>query len=94
MGNYFEQHTEEILLFGFGVRNREVFRNYSSESKIILDFVYSPNETKLIKYAKEKNLRVIQGIDILLHHASKTFELWVNKDLPLMEIKEILTKII
>ncbi len=60
------------------------------EDQIILDFVYSPNETKLIKYAEEKKLRVIQGIDILLQHASKTFELWVNKDLPIKEIKEIL----
>jgi len=67
----------------------EALRN----DQIVLDFAYSQQETKLIQYAKAKKLKTIQGIDILLSHASKTFELWVNKDLPAAEIKKIIAQV-
>lgn len=63
--------------------------NFLKEGQIIFDMVLSMNNTKLIVLAKQHNLKTITGLDFLLYHTSKTFELWVNKEIPINEVKKI-----
>lgn len=51
---------------------------------LVCDIVYNPHETKLIKWAKDNNLSVIYGIDMLINQAVEGFYIWtkikVNED--------------
>ncbi len=45
-------------------------------SLVVTDLVYDPLETKLVKAARERGLRVADGLGMLLHQAVRGFELW------------------
>jgi shikimate dehydrogenase len=45
-------------------------------SLVVTDLVYDPLETNLLKSARERGLRVADGLGMLLHQAVRGFELW------------------
>jgi shikimate dehydrogenase len=45
-------------------------------SLVVADLVYDPLETNLLKTARERGLRVADGLGMLLHQAVRGFELW------------------
>lgn len=49
--------------------------------EIVMDIIYSPLETKLIKQAKDAGCMVITGDRMLLHQAIGQFRLWTGKEL-------------
>jgi shikimate dehydrogenase len=48
----------------------------------IMDVVYNPRETKLLKEAKAAGCRTIPGIEMFLNQAVLQFELWTNQSAP------------
>ncbi len=50
---------------------------------IVLDMVYNPHETELLKNAKAQGCTVIHGIDMLLEQAARQFEIWTGEAAPL-----------
>ncbi len=55
--------------------------------KVIMDIVYSPLQTPLLKSAHEKGLSTIDGLRMLLFQGVKQFELWTEK-LPPLEVMQ------
>ena len=57
------------------------------KGKIVMDIVYKPIETKLIKLAKKAGCKVITGDRMLVYQAIRPFKLWTNHnpDFKLME---------
>jgi len=49
-------------------------------SSIVLDLVYNPPETQLLKDAKAKGARTVSGLGMLLYQAADAFRLWTRKD--------------
>ena len=49
---------------------------------IVMDMVYNPHETQLLKLAKAQNATVIYGIDMLLEQAAHQFEIWTGDTAP------------
>jgi len=49
---------------------------------IVMDMVYNPHETKLLKLARAQNATIIHGIDMLLEQAAHQFELWTGETAP------------
>ena len=45
-------------------------------SLVVADLVYDPLETGLLKAARERGLRIADGLGMLLHQAVRGFELW------------------
>jgi shikimate dehydrogenase len=45
-------------------------------SLVVAELVYDPLETKLLKAARERGLRIADGLGMLLHQAVRGFELW------------------
>ncbi len=45
---------------------------------IVCDIVYKPHETRLLTWAKEHNLRVIYGINMLINQGILAYEIWEN----------------
>lgn len=57
---------------------RSDFENISPDT-VIYDIVYNPVETILLKYAKERGLRTIEGLDMLVFQAQRAIEIWTGK---------------
>ena len=49
----------------------------------VYDIIYKPLETKLLKYAREKNLEYSNGIDMLVYQGAISFKYWTNQDMPI-----------
>ncbi len=46
---------------------------------VVADLVYVPLETPLLAAARARNLRVADGLGMLLHQAVRGFELWFGR---------------
>ncbi|CUS86985.1 shikimate dehydrogenase [Candidatus Kryptobacter tengchongensis] len=68
------------------VQTNEIFH----EGQIVYDLVYNPPMTKFLKLAQSKGAEVISGIEMLILQASKSFELWTGKEMPIAEVKKFL----
>ncbi len=49
----------------------------------VMDIIYNPPETKLLKYAKSAGAKVISGFEMLLYQGAVAFEIWTNCSAPL-----------
>ena len=50
--------------------------NNINKNLFIYDIVYNPQETIILKQAKEKGLQYINGLDMLVYQGAKAFEFW------------------
>jgi len=55
---------------------------------VVIDLVYNPLRTALLKEAEERGAKVVNGLDMLVHQAAKSFEIWTRKEAPLDVMKE------
>ncbi len=60
----------------------------------VVDLVYNPIETKLIKQARKAGSRAIGGLGMLYHQAAIAFEYWTGEKMPLEKVKARLKKVI
>lgn len=58
---------------------------------VIFDVVYSPRETKLLKFAKEHGAKKgINGLGMMLYQGAAAFKLFTGEDMPVEYIKDLL----
>ena len=55
---------------------------------IVFDTVYNPEQTLLIKQARETECLVITGVDMFVRQASTQFKYFTNEDAPTELIRE------
>lgn len=60
------------------------------ENKICYDLVYNPLETTFLEQAKYYGAQTINGLDMLIHQGSKSFELWTGHTFPVDNIRSML----
>ena len=56
----------------------------------VMDIVYNPRDTQLLKDAKAAGCRVIPGLEMFLHQAAAQFELWTNQAAPTDVMRAVL----
>jgi shikimate dehydrogenase len=56
----------------------------------VMDIVYNPRDTRLLKDAKMAGCRTISGIEMFLHQAVAQFELWTNQAAPTDVMRAVL----
>jgi shikimate dehydrogenase len=56
----------------------------------VMDIVYNPRDTRLLKDAKGVGCRTISGIEMFLHQAAAQFELWTNQAAPTDVMRAVL----
>tara|TARA_B110000444_G_scaffold242092_1_gene259087 strand:- start:1683 stop:2507 length:825 start_codon:yes stop_codon:yes gene_type:complete len=94
-----EQKTEKIkeidLLINatsLGTKNEldfpQMFLNFK-KNLIYYDLVYNPAQTKLMKHFIKNNIKVFNGLEMLIYQGQKAFNLW-NKINP--EVNDVLKK--
>ena len=63
------------------------------ETALVSDLVYTPLETNLLKIAKNRGSRTVDGLGMLIHQGIPGFEAWFGqKPLVTEELREILIK--
>ena len=56
----------------------------------VMDIVYNPRETRLLKDAKAAGCRTVPGLEMFLHQAAAQFELWTNQAAPTDVMRAVL----
>jgi shikimate dehydrogenase len=56
----------------------------------VMDIVYNPLETRLLKDAKRAGCRTIPGLEMFLNQAVTQFELWTNQPAPVEVMRRVL----
>lgn len=60
---------------------------------VVMDIVYMPSETKLLKFAKEQGVKkTINGLGMMLYQGAEAFKLFTGEDMPVEYVKEKLFK--
>jgi shikimate dehydrogenase len=70
------------------VENAPIKEDIIEKFEAVVDIVYNPEITKLLKYAKDKNIKYVNGLFMLVAQAVKAEELWGNVEGNLIEIIE------
>jgi shikimate dehydrogenase len=56
----------------------------------VMDIVYNPRDTKLLRDAKAAGCRTIPGLEMFFHQAAAQFELWTNQAAPADVMRSVL----
>ena len=55
-------------------------------ARYLMEMVYSPAETKLVKMARAKGIHIISGVEMFVHQGARQFEIWTGKPAPFEEM--------
>jgi shikimate dehydrogenase len=61
---------------------------------LVMDIVYAPLKTRLLKDAEKTGCRTINGLSMFVHQAAFQFELWTQSQAPLAVMKQSLMDIL
>ena len=81
-----------------GLKNAEDFDFNFENTKsnlIYIDTIYNPLETRTLKYLKEKDVKVFNGLDMFIYQGQKSFYLWnkINPEIDQKLIDILLSKL-
>ena len=65
-----------------------VKKEHLNKDTIVMDIIYNPLKTKLLKYAEEKECKTINGISMFLYQAALQFELFTGIQAPIDIMKK------
>lgn len=58
----------------------------------VLDLVYNPPRTKLLREAEKAGARAISGVEVLVYQGAESFKLWTGRDAPIKIMREAALK--
>lgn len=67
-----------------------VSTNCLGNFSVVMDIVYSPLETALLREAQQRGCRTVNGLRMLLHQAACQFELWTGLPAPFHVMEQVL----
>ncbi len=56
---------------------------------LVFDMVYNPQETPLLRAARESGIAIIPGVEMFVRQGAKQFELWTGKEAPVAEMQRV-----
>lgn len=68
------------------IHDTSVFR----KDLVVVDVIYTPRETIMLKEAREAGCQTLNGLGMLLWQGAAAFQLWTGKEMPVAEIKDLL----
>lgn len=60
------------------------------EGQLVVDIVYKPLETPLLKKARAAGAKTLDGLWMLIHQGARAFEIWTGMKFPVPEIRRAL----
>lgn len=77
---------------GMGASKDSPLAENEINSRYLMEMVYFPAETRLVKMARVKGVQVIPGADMFVHQAARQFEIWTGKPAPLDEMQRVVER--
>jgi shikimate dehydrogenase len=62
------------------------------EGITVVDIIYNPPETPLLKAARERGCKTVNGLGMLIHQGAVAFEIWTGKEAPVEKMREVLER--
>jgi shikimate dehydrogenase len=59
---------------------------------VVMDIVYEPLQTRLLREAKEKGCVTVDGLEMLIRQGMAQFEIWTGRRLKFEEIRKNLRR--
>ncbi len=72
-------HTEDCLV-------RE--KDWLPDGLAVTDVIYNPRETRLLQLARERGLKTMNGMYMLLYQGAASFRLWTGEEMPTALVKD------
>ncbi|HEV3146829.1 MAG TPA: shikimate dehydrogenase [Gemmataceae bacterium] len=69
-----------------------IHAGYLQPGMTVFDTVYNPESTVLIKAARQRNCRVVTGLEMFVRQAALQFEMFTGKQPPLDELRDIVRR--
>jgi shikimate dehydrogenase len=64
------------------------------ERMMVMDIVYQPLQTKLLREAKEKGCVTVDGLEMLIRQGMAQFEIWTGRRLEIEQVKKDLRRVL
>ena len=65
-------------------------QNWLGDSTLVFDTVYNPEQTLLLKHARERGCPTVSGVEMFVRQAAKQFELFTGQVAPIEYMAETL----
>ncbi|MFH1402861.1 MAG: shikimate dehydrogenase [Candidatus Altiarchaeota archaeon] len=59
---------------------------------VVMDLVYNPLETKLLKIARERGCKTVEGVGMLVHQGAESFRIWLDVEPPVDVMRKAVLK--
>ena len=59
------------------------------EGMVVMDIIYNPDKTKLLRAAKARGCTTISGVDMFIHQGAEQFRLWTGIDPPVAVMNHV-----
>lgn len=69
-----------------------IARTVLAKHTFVLDMIYRPVDTKLLRDAKRAGCRVTDGLGMLLHQGARAFEIWTGRKAPVEVMRSALRR--
>ncbi len=66
--------------------------NWMRESMLVFDTIYNPENTLLIKQAKQRECRTASGLEMFIRQAAAQFVLFTGREAPIEHMREVLRR--
>jgi shikimate dehydrogenase len=60
------------------------------QGAVVVDIIYSPAETPLLKAARQKGAKTVNGLGMLVHQGAIAFEIWTGRKAPVDVMRKVL----
>ena len=62
----------------------------SPSSAVVVDLVYKPLETSVMRAARQRGLKTVDGLGMLLHQGALALERWTGRQAPVEAMRAAL----
>jgi len=69
-----------------------VSRDMLKKGMVVMDIIYNPLETKLLKIARDRGCLTIHGLGMFVHQGAEQFRLWTGLEAPLKAMTQAVEK--
>ncbi len=65
---------------------------FSRKETLVFDTIYHPENTMMLKLARERGCQTVTGVDMFLRQAALQFKLYTGQDAPVELMHEVLKR--
>ncbi|MEO5371300.1 MAG: shikimate dehydrogenase [Magnetococcus sp. DMHC-1] len=61
---------------------------------VVVDIIYTPARTPFLQAAQNRGLKILNGLDMLVHQGARSFYIWTGQQMPVSRVKDYLERLL